>query len=95
MTSDIRKIMKLTTRELPHLVQKRKNYCTVCSLWQFPGRGGGGGGGCARATGAPPKIGSTVFKSIFSIRMLKNKAQIARESNKTTLELPGPCCIKL
>ena len=26
----------------------------------------------------------------FFIRMLKNKAQIARESIKTTLEFPGP-----
>ena len=40
----------------------------------------------------PPKIGSTmfcVFIQLF-IRMLKNKAQIAQESIKTTLELPGP-----
>ena len=44
------------------------------------------------ATGAPPpKIGSTLFFVIqFFIRILKNKAQIARESIKTTLELPGP-----
>ena len=41
------------------------------------------------ATGArPPKIGSTMY--FLSIRMLKNKAQIARESIKITLELPGP-----
>ena len=34
---------------------------------------------------------STMFCSpIFFIRMLKNNAQIARESIKTTLELPGP-----
>ena len=26
---NIRKIVKLTTRELPHLVQKRENNCTV------------------------------------------------------------------
>ena len=41
----------------------------------------------------PPKIGSTMlFFSMFFFffRMLKNKAQIARESIKTTLELPGP-----
>ena len=31
-----------------------------------------------------------VFLPLFFIRMLKNKAQIARESIKTTLELPGP-----
>ena len=30
------------------------------------------------------------FKIPFCMRMLKNKAQIARESIKTTLELPGP-----
>ena len=49
-------------------------------------RGGGG------ATGmCPAKIGSTMFFLIqLFIRMLRNKAQIARESIKTTLELPGP-----
>ena len=52
-------------------------------------RGGGGGG----ATGArPPKIGSTVcvLNQKNFIRMLKNKAQIAQESIKTALDLPGP-----
>ena len=50
---------------------------------------GGGGEGAQQAP--PPKIGSTMFFKIkFVIRMLKNKAQIARESIKTTLELPGP-----
>ena len=68
--------------------------CTVITLNKFSyeynsnnntvadPRGGGGG----QQVHAPPKIGST----IFFIRMLKNKAQIARESIKTTLELPGP-----
>ena len=44
------------------------------------------------ATGArPPKIGSTMFFIHFlTIRMLENKAQIARESIKITLEL-DPC----
>ena len=47
-----------------------------------------GGGGNRRA---PPKIGSTMFfKSQMFIRMPKNKAKIARESIKTTLEVPGP-----
>ena len=53
--------------------------------------GSKGGGG---ATGAhPPKIESTsVFfiQFTFFIRMLNNKAQIARESIIITLELPGP-----
>ena len=43
----------------------------------------------------PPQIGSTMFFIYFFLRMLKNKAEIARESIKTTLELPrplsGPC----
>ena len=40
----------------------------------------------------PPKIGSTLFFVMiqFLIKMLKNKAQIARESIKRTPELPGP-----
>ena len=47
-------------------------------------RGGGG------ATGSPPKkkIGSNMF--FFLSECFKNKAQIAQESIKTTLELPGP-----
>ena len=48
----------------------------------------GGGGGAQQA---PPKIGPTMFILIqLFIRMLKNNAQIARETIKTTLELPGP-----
>ena len=43
---------------------------------------------------APPsKIGSTMsfFNHVFLFfRMLKNKAQIAREGIETNLELPGP-----
>ena len=53
------------------------------------GFGGGGGG----ATGAcPPKIGSTMCCcfSILLLECLKDKAQIARESIKTALKLPGP-----
>ena len=39
----------------------------------------------------PLKLDQLVFLSPLSfIRMLKNKAQLARESIKTTLELPGP-----
>ena len=49
-----------------------------------------GGGGQQAPPPPPPKIGSTMFLSNFFIRMLKNKAQIARETIKTTLELPGP-----
>ena len=47
-------------------------------------------GGNRRAP--PQKIGWTTFffYPIFFIRMLKCKAQIARKSIKTTLELPGP-----
>ena len=50
------------------------------------------GGSKGGATGArPPKIGSTMFfNPICFIRKLKNKAQIARETIKTTLVLPGP-----
>ena len=44
-------------------------------------------GGCNRR--APPPPPPPKKKTLF-IRMLKNKAQIARESIKTTLELPGP-----
>ena len=43
------------------------------------------------ATGAPLKLDQLCFLIMFlNIRMLKNKAQIARESIKTTRELPGP-----
>ena len=56
-----------------------KSWCRHCLTVADPGR-------------APPKIRSTmcVFKIQFFIRMLKNKAQIALESIKTTPELPGP-----
>ena len=50
-----------------------------------------GGGG--NATGARPlKLDQLCLLNLFSflIGMLKNKAQIARKSIKTTLELPGP-----
>ena len=33
---------------------------------------------------------NNVFNPNFKIRLLKNKAQIARESIEITLELPGP-----
>ena len=39
--------------------------------------------GAQQASPPPPKIGSTMFfYPFFKIRMLKNKAQIARESIK-------------
>ena len=60
--------------------------CSLRSLAHISGWSKGGGG---RNRRAPPKIGSTFLYPIF-IRMLKNKAQIAWESIKTTLELPGP-----
>ena len=60
--------------------------CSLRSLAHISGWSKGGGG---RNRRAPPKIGSTFWYPIF-IRMLKNKAQIAWESIKTTLELPGP-----
>ena len=48
----------------------------------------GGGGGAQQAH--PPKIESAMFVFFqFFIKMLKNKAQIARESIKISLELPG------
>ena len=48
----------------------------LLAILQWRIQGGGGGGG---ATGAPPKIGSTVFFNPSFIRMFNNKAQIARE----------------
>ena len=47
----------------------------------------------ADPTGAPPpkKIDQLCFLiQFFFFRMLKNKAQNARESIETTLKLPGP-----
>ena len=56
--------------------------------WRIQGPAGGRGGGGQQA---PPKIGSTMFfNQLFFIRMLKYKAQIARESIKTTVEFSGP-----
>ena len=49
---------------------------------------GGGGGGDRRAPSL--KFDQLSFFIQFVIRMLKSKAQIVRESIKTTLELPGP-----
>ena len=50
------------------------------------------------AQGAPPPPPRNWFNYVFLfhflIRMLKNKTQIARESIKTTLELPGPLTLK-
>ena len=57
-------------------------------MFRLTSDGSKGGGG---ATGTPLKLDQLcVFFIQFCIRMLKNKAQIARESIKTTLELPGP-----
>ena len=44
------------------------------------------------ATGARPplKLNQLFFKSSFVSECLKNKALIARESIKATLQLPGP-----
>ena len=46
----------------------------------------------AQQAHAPLKLDQLCFlvQFFFYIRMLENKAQIARESIKTTLELPGP-----
>ena len=54
--------------------------------------GSKGGGGGAQQARPPLKLDKLyIFLSnLFFIRMLKNKAQIARESIITTLELPGP-----
>ena len=55
--------------------------------WWIQRRGGGG-----EVKQAPPlKLDQLCcFLSKFCIRMLKNKAQIARKSIKTSLHLPGP-----
>ena len=53
--------------------------------WRIQGWGGGG------QQARPLKLD----QFFFFIRMLKNKAQIARESIKTTLELPGPFWISV
>ena len=45
------------------------------------------GGGGVDATGAPQKLNKLFFCFQFLIRMLKNEAQISRESIKTTPEL--------
>ena len=56
----------------------------VCNAFPVADPRGGG------AAGTPTKIGSIFFLIQLFIRMLKNKTQIARESIKITLELPGP-----
>ena len=66
-------------------------YLNVVEQWRI----GGGGGGGRGATGAPPKVWSTVvfFSIPFCIRMLQNRAQIAWESTqkkKTSRALGGP-----
>ena len=48
------------------------------------------GGGGWRNRCAPLKLDQLCFFIQFFIRMLKNKAQIARKSIKTTPEGPGP-----
>ena len=56
-------------------------------LWRIQGEG------AQLQARAPLKLDQlSFFYPIFYIRMLKNKAQmqIARESIKTTLDLPGP-----
>ena len=55
---------------------------------QVSGGSKGGGGGAQQAP--PLKLDQLWFFIQFFIRMLKNKAQIPRESIKTTPELPGP-----
>ena len=50
------------------------------------GGGGGGGGGAQQAQQAPKKKKKkTLFLTHFLSECLKNKAQIARDSNTTTL----------
>ena len=57
---------------------------------RLPSSGGSRGGGRNRRA-APLKLDQLFFSPFYIyIRMLKNKAQIARESIKTALELPGP-----
>ena len=70
-------------------VHAPKTWISFCFFFYSGGSQGG-------ATGAPPppplKLDQLYIFSIhfFFIRMLKNKAQIAQESIKITLELPGP-----
>ena len=66
--------------------QMKQSYGRHGNMYTNTSSGGSKGGGGNRRV-PPPQIGSTMF---FFIRMLKNKAQIARESIKITLELPGP-----
>ena len=47
--------------------------------WAVADPGGGGGEGVGATGARPPKIGSTMFFNPIFIRMLKNKAQIARK----------------
>ena len=51
----------------------------------------GGSKGAQQARARPLlKLDQLCLINQIFIRMLKNKAQITRESSKTTLELPGP-----
>ena len=74
--------MKLVVDVEPCTFLHTKRLFALQIQWQIQGG----------ATAPPPlKIGSTVcFKSNSFITIIKNKAQIARESIKTTLALPGP-----
>ena len=72
-----------------HTLIKSSRGKSDCLIPVADPRGRGGGGG---ATGAPLKLDQLCFFAIqffYYIRMLKNKAQIERESIKTTPELPG------
>ena len=66
--------------------KKKKKMCIAHyftrSYYSVADRGGG-------AAGAPLKLDNYVFNPIC-IRMFENKAQIAQENIKTTLELPEP-----
>ena len=64
-------------------------YSSYRSLRPNSGRSRGGGRNRRAACPPPPKLDPLC---VFFIRMRKNKAQIAWESIKTTLEFQGPLC---
>ena len=66
---------------------------TSTDFWNGPCmayRSGGSKGGGVQQAHAPKLDQLCFLNQHFSIRMLNNKAQIARDSIKTVLELPGP-----
>ena len=83
----IRFAYRETRRYIRFCVKWNMHLRKYLHTWQWRIQGEG-----AQQARAPTKIGSAMFFLIqfLKIRMLKNKAQIARESIKTILEL-DPC----